>query len=215
MGVVDSQAPSGSYGYEWTKRGLDLVAAGALFVAIAPLFALIALTLLIVEGRPILFGHRRVGRGGRVFRCLKFRTMVGDAETLLAADPELRGKHRGHGYRLPTRDDPRVTAIGRLLRRTYLDELPQLINVLTGEMSLVGPRPVVEEELAEFGSGASDLLRVRPGIFGPWNVLGHDRPSYPERAHLEVAYARAPTFAKDVLILIRAVRSVAQGEPDE
>ena len=105
--------------------------------------------------------------------------------------------------------------MGRWLRRTYVDELPQLFNVLVGDMSLVGPRPVVEDELREFGSDAPELLAVTPGIFGAWNSLGHARPPYPERAEIEMAYVRDPRLTKDLVILLRSVRSVFQGEPEE
>lgn len=196
------------------RRATDVAAALLLLVVLSPLLLAGMAVVGVAGGRPVFFGHRRVGRGGRLFLCWKLRTMGVDAERLLDRDPALRELHAANGFKLPLDSDPRVTRWGRWLRRTYVDEIPQLFNVLGGTMSLVGPRPVVPSELQLFGDGAADLLRVKPGIFGAWTSLGRARPPYPERAALEVDYARRRSLALDLLILCRSVVAVVQGQSD-
>ncbi len=141
--------------------------------------------------------------------------MVEDAEEWLEQDPELKARHRKEGFKLPRCEDPRVTAAGRFLRYSHLDELPQLLNVIRGDMSLVGPRPVVEEELAHYGDRAGELLSVRPGIFGPWTALGKRRPGYPERAEVELTYPRAaPGLMGDLKLLVRNIPVLLQGQDE-
>jgi lipopolysaccharide/colanic/teichoic acid biosynthesis glycosyltransferase len=140
--------------------------------------------------------------------------MVHDAERLLEDDPDLLARHRRNGFKLPTAHDPRVTLLGRLLRRTHLDELPQLWNVLRGEMSLVGPRPIVDEELYRYGDRASELLDMKPGIFGPWTALGRDRVDYPERVEVELSYRIGGSLGRDLYILLQHVPVLARGQRD-
>jgi lipopolysaccharide/colanic/teichoic acid biosynthesis glycosyltransferase len=135
-----------------------------------------------------------------------------DAEKALDRDPALMERYKENGFKLPNGSDPRISPVGRLIRRTYIDEIPQLVNVLAGDMSLVGPRPVVPAELDLFEDGARVLLEVKPGVFGAWNSLGRARPPYPERARLEVEYVRDRTWARDVRILGRSVLAVLQGQ---
>ena len=153
-----------------SRRAGDVVGASLLLVLSSPLLLVSAAVVLLGSGRPIFFGHTRLGRGGKAFKCLKLRTMRNGAEGHLEEDPELKERYIRNGFKLPLDEDPRITPVGRWLRRSYVDELPQLINVLRGDMSLVGPRPVVQEELAEFGDDAQELLSHRPGIFGAWTV---------------------------------------------
>ena len=182
----------------------------------APLFAGIAVAVLVSSGRPIFFLHQRVGRHGRAFRCLKFRTMVVDAELWLSRDDALGARHRAAGFKLPLREDPRVTPIGRFLRRTQLDELPQVWNVLVGQMSLVGPRPLVSEELAWFDDADRQrLLSVRPGIFGPWTARGRGRPGYPERAKLDLSYVDRVGLKEDLRLLVAHLPVVFRGQADD
>lgn len=194
------------------RRMLDLVGALVLLLLASPLLVLGIMIVWITEGRPIFFGHVRVGRGGRTFRCWKLRTMTVDAEEALDRDPELARRHRENGFKLPNGEDPRITPGGRWLRRTYIDEIPQLFNVLVGCMTLVGPRPVVPQELDLFGPGRTLLLQEKPGVFGAWNSLGRKRPPYPERAEIELEYLRTRTGWRDLLILLRSVRAVLQGQ---
>jgi lipopolysaccharide/colanic/teichoic acid biosynthesis glycosyltransferase len=186
------------------KRAMDVVIAGAALLVVAPAF-LVLLWLVRADGGPALFGHMRVGRGGRLFPCLKFRSMVVDSQArldaLLAADPEARAEWEATRK---LRQDPRVTPIGAFLRKTSLDELPQLINVLRGEMSLVGPRPVQMAELDRFyGAAAAHYISVRPGITGLWQVSGRSSTSYATRVALDVAYVARPSLWQDIRILVR------------
>lgn len=187
------------------KRSFDLVAATALVVLTAPLFAFVCVGLQGSGGSPI-FGHRRVGRDGEEFTCLKFRTMVPDAEyrlrRLLEHDPS--AAEEWAEYR-KLRNDPRVTPIGRWLRRTSLDELPQLINVLRGEMSLVGPRPVIEDELKEYGENVTYYLEARPGLTGLWQVSGRNDVDYRRRVHLDTWYVRNWQLWYDIVILFKTI----------
>ena len=196
----------------WWHRFFDVAAGLTLLVATAPLLLVGVGAVLLRSGRPVFFGHKRLGQGGQPFRCWKLRTMDPDAQERLERDAALRLRYREGGYKLPTAADPRVTPAGRWLRRTHIDELPQLINVLSGDMSLVGPRPIVAEELAVYGDGAVDLLGVRPGIFGAWTCLGRRRPPYPERARIELEYARNRTWRRDLAILIRSIPAVIAGQ---
>lgn len=192
------------------KRVIDVVSAAFLLALLAPVLLLIAGAVM-TDGGSVLFSHRRVGREGRGFDCLKFRSMRPDAERiladLLARDPEARAEW-ATAHKL--RHDPRVTSVGRLLRSTSLDELPQLINVLRGEMSLVGPRPVIESELKTFykSSAAKAYMSVRPGITGLWQVSGRSDASYDRRVALDIAYASRLSLRQDLRILLRTVSVV-------
>ena len=186
------------------KRALDMLGAGTLLLVAAPALLLLAL-LVRADGGPAFYAHERVGRGGRRFGCLKFRSMVVDSQSrlaaLLEADPDVRAEWEATRK---LRDDPRVTRIGRFLRATSLDELPQLLNVLRGEMSLVGPRPVVAAELAaHYGTAAEHYLSVRPGITGLWQVSGRSDTSYDTRVALDTQYATNPSIWTDLRILLR------------
>lgn len=185
------------------RRAADLVGAALLLMVAAPLLVVGAGAVWLAAGRPIFFAHRRVGKGGRPFRCWKLRTMERGAEERLREDPELRRRHRESDFKLPEDDDPRVIPGTEWLRRSHLDELPQLVNVVRGEMSLVGPRPVVREELECYGEEWRTLLSVRPGLAGAWTAEGPRRPPYPERARLELEYVRRAGFVTDVVLLVR------------
>lgn len=193
------------------RRAIDVVLSLVLLAAALPVLLAAALAVLLTSGRPVFYAHVRVGRHRRPFRCWKLRTMEVGAESRLRTDPSLGQRYRQNGFKLPPGEDPRVTRVGRFLRRTYIDELPQLFNVLAGSMSLVGPRPVIEEELQEFAPEVSLLLELRPGIFGAWTSRGDHRPPYPERARLELEYARNRTLRGDIAILVRSLPVVVRG----
>jgi exopolysaccharide production protein ExoY len=197
------------------KRVLDVPAALLLLALAAPLLLLAAAAVLVTSGRPVLFGHRRLGRHGTPFRCWKLRTMQIDAEQVLSTSPGLREQYVANGYKLPHAADPRLTRVGGFLRRTHIDELPQLVNVLNGTMSLVGPRPVVADELRNYGEYGAELLRVRPGIIGEWTSRGRARPPYPERAALELAYIRERSLTRDAHLLLRAVPVILRGQTED
>ena len=197
--------------YSPVKRAVDLVGALLLGVVFSPLILVIALLMGLEDG-PILFRHRRVGRGGRSFECLKFRTMVPNAEQilheLLERDPEARAEWvRDHKLR----HDPRVTRVGRFLRRTSLDELPQLWNVLRGEMSLVGPRPIVREEMLRYGRYLPTYLAAKPGVTGLWQVTGRNDTDYRRRVAIDTYYVKKQGLLMDLGILLKTVRVVIWG----
>lgn len=199
--------------YLWLKRSLDVGAVLLALLLLAPLFLLLAL-LVRRDGGPAFFGHMRVGRGGVPFRCLKFRSMHLDAAprlaALLASHPEMAAEWR-ESRKL--RRDPRVTPIGQFLRRTSLDELPQLLNVLRGEMSLVGPRPVTVDELVEhYGpDNARAFVQVKPGVTGLWQVSGRSDTGYSERVQLDRRYVAEMSPLLDLSILARTVPAVLAG----
>lgn len=191
------------------KRALDIIGAGVGLVLLAPFFLIVAL-LVRADGGPAFFAHQRVGRGGKLFGCLKFRSMVIDSqarlEALLASDPAARAEWEATRK---LKNDPRITRIGRFLRSTSLDELPQLINVLRGEMSLVGPRPVQEAEIDRYyGASAAHYMAVRPGITGLWQVSGRSETSYESRVALDVSYVSRPSLLADLSILLRTPGAV-------
>jgi Undecaprenyl-phosphate galactose phosphotransferase WbaP len=183
------------------KRAFDIVGALVLGLLFSPLILLI-ITLIRIEGEPILFWHKRIGRNGRIFPCVKFRTMVRDAEQvlrhLLNEHPELRDEWTKN-FKL--RHDPRITMTGRFLRLTSLDELPQLWNVLRGEMSLVGPRPIVRAELLRYGRNASRYLAVKPGLTGLWQVKGRSNTTYRRRVAMDKFYVQNQSISLDIYIL--------------
>ena len=186
------------------KRALDIFGAGVALVLLAPFFLIVAL-MVRADGGPAFFAHQRVGRGGKLFGCLKFRSMVVDSqarlESLLANDPVARAEWEATRK---LKNDPRITRIGGFLRSTSLDELPQLINVLRGEMSLVGPRPVQEAEIDRYyGASAAHYMAVRPGITGLWQVSGRSETSYESRVALDVTYVSRPSLLADLSILLR------------
>lgn len=188
--------------------------AGVLLLLTLPLLAAAAVAVLLSSGRPVFYGHMRVGRNGKPFRCWKLRTMEPGAEQRLREEPALHRAYVRNGYKLPLDSDPRIMPLGRWLRRNYVDELPQLLNVLNGSMSLVGPRPVVEEELAEFGPHVDELLSIRPGIFGAWTSMGRRRPGYPERSRIELEYVRTRTVSRDLRLMARSLPVILRGSPD-
>jgi Undecaprenyl-phosphate galactose phosphotransferase WbaP len=183
------------------KRAFDIVGALFLCVVLSPLILGI-ITLIRIEGQPVLFWHKRIGRNGRSFHCIKFRSMVRNAEQvlrhLLNEHPELRDEWT-QNFKL--RHDPRITRTGRFLRLTSLDELPQLWNVLRGEMSLVGPRPIVRAELLRYGRDASKYLAVKPGLTGLWQVKGRSDTTYRRRVAMDRYYIQNQSILLDVYIL--------------
>ena len=185
------------------------LAAGALCVLLSPVFAVLAFFVWRSSGAPVFYGHYRVSRTGQLFRCLKFRSMYADSEHLLqahlAAHPDARDEW-SRDQKLT--DDPRVTPVGRILRKTSLDELPQLYNVLAGHMRLVGPRPVTVPELSRYGAVRWHYLRVRPGMTGLWQVSGRNNTTYDERVAFDRRYVEERSLWLDFTILLRTVKVV-------
>ena len=206
--IVELSAPSLKVSQLFLKRLLDLIGSGLGLIVLAPLFAMIGIAIKLDSRGPILFGHRRLGLNGRAIRCWKFRSMHRDAEQRLRSDESLYARYVANNYKLPVDEDPRLTRLGRFLRKTSLDELPQLVNVLTGDMSLVGPRPIVMEELRQYGHGAAVFLSLRPGMTGAWQVNGRSAIGYPDRAAIELEYARNLSLARDLAILVKTIPAV-------
>jgi exopolysaccharide production protein ExoY len=188
---------------------MNFVVALLALIFLAPLMIAVAVAVYAQDGGPALFAHRRIGKDGRHFHCLKFRSMAVDAERrladLLAADPQARAEwEKDHKLR----DDPRVTRLGAFLRKSSLDELPQLFNVLRGEMSLVGPRPIVDGEVVKYGRRISSYCAVKPGITGLWQVSGRNDTSYRTRVAMDCVYAGRRTVWMDVVVLACTIPAV-------
>jgi exopolysaccharide production protein ExoY len=194
--------------YYMLKRAIDLPLAVIALIVLAPLLLGIALLVRMTSTGPVLFRQKRLGRTGRPFFCLKYRSMREDAELALRRDARVYAKYVRNGYKLPEGEDPRITPIGRFLRKTSLDELPQLFNVIRGEMSLVGPRPIVPAELVEYGRRADDFLAALPGVTGRWQVGGRSKVGYPLRAEIELDYVYRWSLLEDARILVRTVPAV-------
>lgn len=190
-------------------RLLDLTLAGSLLLFVSPMLVLIALAVKLQDGGPILFKQVRLGRHGRPFVCLKMRTMAPNAEAqleaLLAVDAEARQDWAS--YR-KLKNDPRTTRLGRLLRKSSLDELPQFLNVLRGDMSVVGPRPIVDAEAVNYGRHFRHYCAVRPGITGLWQINGRNNTNYRRRVALDVLYVRSRSVRLDLAILVSTVPAV-------
>jgi exopolysaccharide production protein ExoY len=197
---------SAAFDLEYVLHALIAV---ALIIFFAPVLLGIALAVRMQDGGPILFGHQRVGRGGRTFPCLKFRSMSVDSaerlRKLLEEDPEARAEW-DRDFKL--RNDPRITRLGHFLRKSSLDELPQLFNVLRGEMRLVGPRPIVQQEVPRYGRWFANYCSVPPGITGLWQISGRNETGYRRRVAIDVSYVRARNMMFDLKILILTIPAV-------
>ena len=194
------------------KRVSDIIGVMLLGILALPLIALIALAIKLDSKGPVMYGHRRSGQGGRAFLAWKFRSMVVNADTVLSDHLQRDPKARDEWEAIQKlRNDPRVTRIGRLLRKSSLDELPQLWNVLVGEMSLVGPRPIVNAEKRHYRERLSLYERVLPGLSGLWQVSGRNDTTYQERVELDSYYVRNWSFWLDICILVRTIPAMLFG----
>jgi exopolysaccharide production protein ExoY len=188
------------------KRAMDVAIAGLTLLLLAPIVPVLIVLIKLTSKGPIFYAHPRVGFGGRTFNCYKFRTMLVDGDRVLAqhlASDKKAAIAWSENQKLDA--DPRVTPIGHLLRKSSLDEIPQLINVLRGEMSCIGPRPIVAAELARYGVHGMDYIRSRPGLTGIWQVSGRSRRSYDDRVLLDHYYFRNWTVWLDLIILVKTV----------
>lgn len=190
------------------KRAMDIIGSITIILVLFPLF-LVLYFLIKKDGEDVIYSHERIGRDGKVFKCLKFRTMVVNSqevlEELLNNDPIARAEWE-KDFKL--KNDPRITKVGHFLRKTSLDELPQLFNVLKGEMSLVGPRPIVQEELVRYRDDVSYYLMVKPGITGLWQVSGRNDVDYDTRVYLDSWYVKNWSLWSDIIILLKTVNVV-------
>jgi lipopolysaccharide/colanic/teichoic acid biosynthesis glycosyltransferase len=194
--------------YEHCKRVIDVVASLLSLILLMPLLVAIVACVRLSGRGPILFKQKRIGRDGKLFWCYKFRTMAPDAESQLSRSPELIAQFR-ENYKI--KSDPRVTRVGAILRRTSLDEVPQLWNVLRGDMSLIGPRPIVEPELHKYGVHAGRLLTVKPGLGGIWQVSGRSTTSYADRVAMDMRYIEIRSLALDLKLMILTALVVIRG----
>ena len=194
-------------------RAVDIGIASILLIFLAPLLVVVALVICVVDRGPVIFAQRRVGQNGQSFPCFKFRTMVADADRrlhqLLATDCDAR-EEWARDFRL--RRDPRITTLGNFLRMSSIDELPQLINVLRGEMSIVGPRPIVEDEIERYGRYFAHYSAVKPGLTGLWRVSGSHAIGYRRRVALDVSYMRNKCLRRDLQILAMTAVAMLLGK---
>jgi exopolysaccharide production protein ExoY len=194
---------------DFATRLIDVAGALGLLIFTAPLILVLAALVKLWDGGPVFFVHRRIGQGGKMFPCLKLRTMVMDADRrldqLLATDASARAEW---ALDQKLRNDPRITGLGRFLRKSSLDELPQLLNVLRGEMSLVGPRPIVLDEAPRYGRWLKYYCAVRPGITGMWQVSGRNNLTYRRRVACDIFYARRQSVHMNVLIMLVTIPAV-------
>ena len=201
-------------GPQLLKRAIDIVAASVLLVLLAPLMLWVAWRIKREDGGPVFYVHPRVGRHGHLFPFIKFRSMVMDADAALqrwqASHPALYAQYRANNFKLA--QDPRVTPIGRWIRRTSIDELPQLLNVLRGDMSLVGPRPLLARELPDYGPSIGTYGQARPGITGLWQISGRSNSTFAHRIAMDLWYVRNWSLWYDIVILLRTVRVVLRQE---
>jgi exopolysaccharide production protein ExoY len=195
------------------KRLFDFTAAAGGLLVLTPILLTVALIVYLGDRGPVLYGHKRVGRHGRTFKCWKFRSMVRNGDEVLAAhlaaNPEAEREWR-ETQKLT--DDPRITPIGAFIRKTSIDELPQLWNVLVGEMSLIGPRPITRGELDRYGKARRYYLLVRPGITGLWQVSGRSTTTYDRRVELDRNYLENWSYGQDAMILLKTVPAVLKSE---
>lgn len=192
-----------------TKRAFDVVTASAMLLFALPAMFFIAVIMFSTDRGPILFSHERIGQNGKRFRCLKFRSMVVNSQEALKRHLEMFPQARAEWEETQKlKDDPRITRLGQFLRVTSLDELPQLINVIRGDMSLVGPRPIVQDEVKRYAEQIEHYAAVRPGITGLWQVSGRSDVDYDQRVLLDSRYVREWSFTGDLVILVKTVKVV-------
>lgn len=196
--------------YLFFKRIIDIVASFLGLVVLSWLFLIIGIIIKCTSKGPVFYGHKRVGKNGKIIKIWKFRSMVIDSSNFEKYfTPEQMEEYK-QNYKV--KDDPRITKIGKFLRKTSLDELPQLINILVGQLSIVGPRPVLEEETQLYGENRDLLLSIRPGLTGYWQANGRSNTTYEERIKMELYYVKYRSAWKDIVILFKTIIGVFKGE---
>lgn len=198
-------------GYKIIKRSMDFIGALIGLIILSPVFLLVALAIKIDDPKGnIIFGHKRIGLNGKIFKCWKFRSMVHNAEEILENLTPEQKKEYSETFKL--KNDPRITKVGKFIRKTSLDELPQLINILFGEMSIVGPRPIVTKELEFYGEYAKYFKSIKPGLTGLWQVSGRSDTTYEERVELDMEYIIKRNTSLDIYIIFMTVIKVLKRE---
>lgn len=218
---LDSQASDGNHirkllyirggtAYWKLKRICDFLVSFAMLIVLSPLFLLISAIVVLTSDGPAIYCHQRIGKNGKPINVLKFRTMVKNADEQICCFDAAQLREWEDKFKLE--DDPRITAVGRFLRRSSLDELPQLVNILRGEMSLVGPRPVVAAELEKYGKNKARFLSVTPGLTGYWQAYARSSCDYNQRMQMELKYIDHANFLWDIQILLATCKTVLQGK---
>lgn len=192
------------------SRLIDIILAITFIIILLPIMLIISLLIKLDSRGPVLFKQQRIGRDGEVFLILKFRTMIINSEQKLKENPVLYRKYIENSYKLNPSEDPRITKLGEFLRKTSLDEIPQFLNVLVGDMAIVGPRPVLLDELKEYRNKREIFLSVKPGITGYWQVSGRSNIGYPERVNLELYYIERKNILFDISIIGKTFISVVK-----
>ena len=196
--------------YKYIKRTLDVVISSVLLVLLSPIFLIIAFLIKAESKGPVFFAHKRIGKNGKEIKILKFRTMVENAEDLIKEFTPEQMKEFKENFKL--KNDPRITNMGKFLRKTSLDELPQLINIIRGELSLIGPRPIVARELEKYENNKEKFLSVTPGLTGYWAANGRSDISYEQRMIMELYYIDNISWKLDLKIFFKTILSVLKKE---
>ncbi|MFR0595284.1 sugar transferase [Limosilactobacillus mucosae] len=204
-----SQIKKQSLTYLFFKRLTDIVLSLLALIGFSPVFLGVWIANRFGDNKgPLFFKQTRIGKNGKPFKMYKFRSMIVNADEMLHSNIELYEKYVENNYKLEPDEDPRITKLGRWLRRTSIDEIPQFINILKGDMSIVGPRPVVKEELKEYGDRVDKFLSVKPGAMGLWQASGRSNIGYPERCDLELSYVDHASYWYDVKIMFKNIISI-------
>ncbi|MDM8334177.1 sugar transferase [Limosilactobacillus panis] len=195
--------------YLFSKRVTDIILSSLALIGFSPLFLFVFIASRFGENKgPVFFKQVRIGKNGKPFKIYKFRSMIVDADEILHKDKELYNKYVKNNYKLEPEEDPRITKLGEWLRRTSIDEIPQFINILKGDMSIIGPRPIVKEELAEYGDRVGKFLSVKPGAMGLWQASGRSNIGYPERCDMELGYVDKASYWFDCKIMFKNIISI-------
>lgn len=204
-----SQIKKQSLTYLFFKRLTDIVLSLLALIGFSPVFLGVWIANRFGDNKgPLFFKQTRIGKNGKPFKMYKFRSMIVNADEILHSNIQLYEKYVENNYKLEPDEDPRITKLGRWLRRTSIDEIPQFINILKGDMSIVGPRPVVKEELKEYGDRVDKFLSVKPGAMGLWQASGRSNIGYPERCDLELSYVDHASYWYDVKIMFKNIISI-------
>lgn len=192
------------------KRVIDVILASVALILLSPLFVIIAIAIKIDSKGPVFFAHKRIGKNGKIIKLYKFRSMVINAEELIKSFTPEQMREYKENYKLT--NDPRITKVGKFLRKTSLDELPQLINIINGDLSIIGPRPVVADELEKYGVNKDKFLSVTPGLTGYWAANGRSNTTYEQRKEMELYYIDNLSLKMDIKVFFKTILSVVKKE---
>jgi lipopolysaccharide/colanic/teichoic acid biosynthesis glycosyltransferase len=192
------------------KRVIDVILASVALILLSPLFVIIAIAIKIDSKGPVFFAHKRIGKNGKIIKLYKFRSMVINAEELIKSFTPEQMREYKENYKLT--NDPRITKVGKFLRKTSLDELPQLINIINGDLSIIGPRPVVADELEKYGVNKDKFLSVTPGLTGYWAANGRSNTTYEQRMKMELYYIDNLSLKMDIKVFFKTILSVVKKE---